>query len=90
MLFPTLQATSVRLRASRQVSCVDGVGTDVYVDINGWHLYLKDISVTPDLKLHELLADQLAPDLLSKGFDERRIEAFLKQVSICVLSWDWL
>jgi hypothetical protein len=26
-------------------------GKDIYVDIQGWHLFLKDITVTSDMKL---------------------------------------
>ena len=56
------------------------IGADVYADFNGWHLFLKDISITPEAKLHTVLAQQLAPGLLSKGFDERDIEDLLKKV----------
>ena len=79
--FPELAHDIGRLSQALQQMHEDVVGADVYVDINGWHLYLKDISITSDAKLHTLLARQIAPDLLSSGFDEQRIEALLKQVT---------
>lgn len=56
------------------------LGADVYVDINGWHLFLKDITVSPNTKLHSLIAQQLAPDLMSDGFNENQVTNFLKKV----------
>lgn len=56
------------------------LGRDVYVDINGWHLYLRDITVQENLKLHSALATQLGPRLQKGDFDEASIEQFLRQV----------
>lgn len=42
------------------------------MDVNGWHLYLRDITAGPDLKLNQALAQQIGEgavdlkDLLSK------------------------
>ena len=42
------------------------------MDVNGWHLYLRDITAAPDLKLNQALAQQIGEgatdlqDLLSK------------------------
>eukprot|EP00210_Caulerpa_lentillifera_P008908 g8499.t1 len=58
------------------------IGADVYVDINGWHLFLRDISISSKVELHTALAQQIAPDLLSEGFDRERIETVLKQVPL--------
>ena len=49
-------------------------GRDIYVDVNGWHLYLRDITAGQDLKLNQALAQQIGSesgrvdlkDLLSK------------------------
>ncbi len=35
-----------------------GAGRDVYMDMNGWHLYLRDISAGKGLKLNQALAQQ--------------------------------
>lgn len=36
------------------------IGNDAYADLNGWHLYLKDMSTVPGgPKMHQLLAEQL-------------------------------
>lgn len=29
-------------------------GKDVYVDVQGWHLFLKEITVEKDVKMHEV------------------------------------
>jgi hypothetical protein len=36
-------------------------GKEVYVDIAGWHLFLRDMSAAPGLKMNEALATQLGP-----------------------------
>lgn len=49
-------------------------GRDIYVDVNGWHLYLRDITAAQDIKLNQALAQQIGEsggtldlqDLLSK------------------------
>lgn len=36
------------------------IGNEAYADLNGWHLYLKDMSAVPGgPKMHQLLAEQL-------------------------------
>eukprot|EP00471_Norrisiella_sphaerica_P005461 CAMPEP_0184485560 /NCGR_PEP_ID=MMETSP0113_2-20130426/7143_1 /TAXON_ID=91329 /ORGANISM="Norrisiella sphaerica, Strain BC52" /LENGTH=153 /DNA_ID=CAMNT_0026867053 /DNA_START=194 /DNA_END=655 /DNA_ORIENTATION=+ len=41
----------------------DAIGRDVYIDINGWHLYWRDVSIAKDVKLSELVAQSLGPRL---------------------------
>lgn len=53
----------------------------MYVDVNGWHLFLKDVSIASEVKLHTALTQQIAPGLLADGFDRSKIEDVLKQVS---------
>ncbi|GMH43464.1 hypothetical protein BSKO_11386 [Bryopsis sp. KO-2023] len=60
----------------------DRLGRDVYIDINGWHLYLRDITVAENTKMHNVLATKLGPELSSGRFDEVEIEQFLRQVPI--------
>lgn len=36
------------------------IGRDAYADLNGWHLFLKDMSTVPGgPKMHTVLAEQL-------------------------------
>jgi hypothetical protein len=35
------------------------IGDDIYIDVNGWHLFLKDVSAAKDLKMHQALAQQI-------------------------------
>lgn len=39
--------------------CVVGAGQDVYADFGGWHLYLRDMKGTADLKMAQVLADAI-------------------------------
>lgn len=38
-------------------------GRDVYVDIAGWHLYLRDMSAVPGVKMSQALATKLGPEV---------------------------
>lgn len=38
-------------------------GKEVYVDVQGWHLFLKEITVEKDVKMHQVKA-ALQPSLL--------------------------
>lgn len=36
------------------------IGREAYADLNGWHLFLKDMSTVPGgPKMHQMLAEQL-------------------------------
>jgi hypothetical protein len=35
----------------------------VYVDLSGWHLFLRDMTATPGLKMNHALAQQLGPQV---------------------------
>ncbi|KAI7841657.1 hypothetical protein COHA_004677 [Chlorella ohadii] len=41
----------------------DKIGRDVYIDVAGWHLYLKDVKVGQGLSLAQALASNLGPKL---------------------------
>ena len=58
----------------------DDLGKDIYVDINGWHLYLRDITVAPGLKMNHALANQLGSRLLNENLGDKDIEGLLQQV----------
>ncbi len=54
------------------------IGTEVYMDIARWHLYLRDT------KLHTELAEQLAPLVVDRTIDEARVTKLLEQIVIKV------
>eukprot|EP00892_Ulva_mutabilis_P009574 jgi/Ulvmu1/698/UM010_0070.1 len=59
------------------------IGNDAYADLNGWHLYLKDMGTTPGgPKMHQLLAGQLGTSVLSDRFDEKEVLEFLAKVPV--------
>ena len=35
-------------------ACLNAAGKEVYVDIQGWHLFLKDITVQKDIKMDQV------------------------------------
>lgn len=63
------------------------IGRDVYVDIAGWHLFLRDMSAVPGLKMAAALAGQLGPEALRAGrggLRESDVTAVLKRVPVDV------
>jgi len=38
-------------------------GRDVYVDVAGWHLFLRDMNATPGVKMSVALANQFGPQV---------------------------
>jgi hypothetical protein len=38
-------------------------GRDVYVDIAGWHLFMRDMNAVPGFKMSQALATKLGPDV---------------------------
>ncbi len=60
------------------------LGGEVYVDVNGWHLYVKDIKVGgTSVKMHSVLAQQIGEKVLAGGrVDPADLKAVLKQVPL--------
>eukprot|EP00996_Jenningsia_fusiforme_P002578 NODE_3405_length_983_cov_5.877944_g3127_i0.p2 GENE.NODE_3405_length_983_cov_5.877944_g3127_i0~~NODE_3405_length_983_cov_5.877944_g3127_i0.p2 ORF type:complete len:136 (-),score=19.92 NODE_3405_length_983_cov_5.877944_g3127_i0:197-604(-) len=60
------------------------IGSDAYADLNGWHLFLKDMTAVPGgPKMHSLLADQIGTQILTTGrYDDRDVEDILKKVPV--------
>lgn len=57
------------------------IGKEVYLDINGWHLYLRDVSVA-GTKLHVALSALIA-DRVSAGLDvEEAVQSVVDKVPI--------
>ncbi|KAL4437227.1 hypothetical protein ABPG75_004366 [Micractinium tetrahymenae] len=60
----------------------DKIGREVYMDLQGWHLYLKDVKVGQGLSLAQALAAQLGPQLHGGSFRGADLDALLKKVPI--------
>mmetsp|Transcript_16094 Transcript_16094/g.44850 ORF Transcript_16094/g.44850 Transcript_16094/m.44850 type:complete len:191 (+) Transcript_16094:118-690(+) len=58
------------------------IGQDVYADFGGWHLYLRDMKGTPDLKMSQVLANTIGNKMSSNGFDERDVDGLLKGIPV--------
>ncbi len=52
------------------------IGNEVYIDVEKWHLYLKDA------KLHTDLAERLAPIILDQAVSEAAVTEVLQQIPI--------
>lgn len=52
----------------------DKLGSEIYVDLNGWHLYLKDIRAVAgsDKKMSDVLASSIGPKIVG-GVDEMQV-----------------
>eukprot|EP00878_Enallax_costatus_P035144 GHUV01039135.1.p1 GENE.GHUV01039135.1~~GHUV01039135.1.p1 ORF type:complete len:142 (+),score=43.81 GHUV01039135.1:423-848(+) len=60
------------------------IGRDVYVDIAGWHLFLRDMSAVPGLKMSQALATKLGPEVAGSrdGMRESDVAAILKKIPV--------
>lgn len=47
------------------------IGKDIYVDVNGWHLYLSDIKTGGDTNLAVSLANKLGPEVRPLACSEK-------------------
>lgn len=59
----------------------------MYVDIAGWHLFLRDMSAVPGLKMAAALAAQLGPTAAGAGrggLRESDVSAVLKRIPVDV------
>lgn len=54
-------------------------GSDIYIDVNGWHLFLRDVSAGPDLKLNQALAQQIGEATNNGKLD---LDGLLKQIPV--------
>lgn len=61
------------------------LGGEVYVDVNGWHLYVKDIKVggSSTVKMHNVLAQQIGEKVLASGrVDDAEVKAIMKAIPL--------
>lgn len=62
-------------------SLADKIGQDCYVDVNGWHLYLRDVKIPGgNFTLAQGLAQQLGPEVQGKGARGVDYQGLLKKV----------
>eukprot|EP00200_Dunaliella_tertiolecta_P005285 CAMPEP_0202351942 /NCGR_PEP_ID=MMETSP1126-20121109/8352_1 /ASSEMBLY_ACC=CAM_ASM_000457 /TAXON_ID=3047 /ORGANISM="Dunaliella tertiolecta, Strain CCMP1320" /LENGTH=151 /DNA_ID=CAMNT_0048944093 /DNA_START=98 /DNA_END=553 /DNA_ORIENTATION=+ len=62
-------------------SLASSIGRDVYVDVAGWHLYLRDMNAAPGVKMSTALANQFGPQA-KNGLKEADIEAVMKKIPV--------
>lgn len=58
------------------------IGHDVYIDVSGWHLFLREVKAAKGLNLAQALAQQYGQDISSKQFNKSSFEEVLKKVPI--------
>ena len=51
------------------------------MDVQGWHLYLKDASAGKGLKIAQALAQQLGSEMSQGKFQPQDLEGILQKVS---------
>jgi hypothetical protein len=60
---PQTLTCMVRVQTVHSTLCA--AGRDVYVDIAGWHLFMRDMNAVPGFKMSQALATQLGPEVSS-------------------------
>lgn len=61
------------------------IGKDVYVDIAGWHLFMRDMNAVPGFKMSSALATKLGPEAARSGRSgllESDVAAVLKKIPV--------
>ncbi|KAL0055077.1 hypothetical protein WJX82_006711 [Trebouxia sp. C0006] len=58
------------------------IGHDVYIDVSGWHLFLREVKAAKGLNLAQALAQQFGQDISSKKYNKSTFEEVLKKVPI--------
>lgn len=54
----------------------------MHVDVNGWHLYLRDITATKQFKMDQALAQAIGPEVSQNGYPDSELEQLLKKVPL--------
>ena len=59
-------------------------GRDAYIDVAGWHLYLKDVKLSPGgtLTMAQGLAAKLGPVFGGQGYREAEVEDLVAKVPV--------
>lgn len=73
----TCFCTCLELSQKHRPNQISPPGSDVYADIAGWHLYLRDLNAAPGVKMADVLAHQLGQVCAMTFF------AFFRVPSMC-------
>lgn len=57
-------------------------GHDVYIDVSGWHLFLREVKAAKGLNLAQALAQQFGQDISSQKYNKGSLEEVLKKVPV--------
>ena len=57
-------------------------GHDVYIDVSGWHLFLREVKAAKGLNLAQALAQQFGQDISSRKYDKGSLEEVLKKIPV--------
>ncbi len=60
------------------------IGKDIYIDVQGWHLFLRDVKVSGvEQSMAQALATKIGGDMMSSGrFEEREVEEVLRRTPV--------
>lgn len=58
------------------------IGHDVYIDVSGWHLFLREVKAAKGLNLAQALAQQFGQDISSKKYNKSTFKEVLEKVPI--------
>lgn len=58
------------------------IGHDVYIDVGGWHLFLREVKAAKGLNLAQALAQQFGQDIASQKYSKNSFEEVLKKVPV--------
>lgn len=54
----------------------------MYIDVGGWHLFLREVKAAKGLNLAQALAQQFGQDIASQKYSKNSFEEVLKKVPV--------
>ena len=54
----------------------------MYIDVSGWHLFLREVKAAKGLNLAQALAQQFGQDISSRDYDKNKLDEVLKKIPI--------
>ena len=60
------------------------IGDQCYIDVQGWHLYLKDVKIAPGatVTVADALAEKLGSTIQGQGFNQSMLDKLMDQVPV--------
>jgi len=60
------------------------IGDQCYIDVQGWHLYLKDVKIAPGapVTMADALAEKLGSTMQGQGFSQSMLDSLMSQVPV--------